>query len=93
MPVLHEVAQCQSRTTIQPFMRKGLRVIGIDADGWLLLEYRGAEIRSHGRMHVLNFPGHPSHGAAAQDARHLMVAVDAWHECPTPTYRIKKVYA
>jgi hypothetical protein len=68
------------RTTIQPFMRKGLRVVGLDPDGWLLLEYRGSRIRSRDGLHILDLPAHHSHGAAAQDARHWMRVVDEWVE-------------
>jgi hypothetical protein len=80
MQIHSEAHDTQPRTTIQPFMRKGLRVVGLDADGWLLLEYRGAQIRSQGGLHILAFPDHPSHGAAAQDARHWMSIIDDWHE-------------
>jgi hypothetical protein len=61
-------------------LRKGLRVVGIDPEGWLILDYRGARIRSRDGRHALDLPAHPSHGATAQDARHWMHVIDAWND-------------
>jgi hypothetical protein len=61
-------------------MRKGLRVAGLDPHGWLILEYKGTQIRSQGDLHILDFPAHHAHGAAAPDARHWMRVVDEWVE-------------
>jgi hypothetical protein len=62
----------------QAFRTKGLRVVGIDADGWLVSEYRGARVLSCGAQHKLNLPGHPSDGMALGDARAWIRVIDSW---------------
>jgi hypothetical protein len=62
----------------QAFQIKGLKVVGIDASGWLVSQYRGARVLSFGVQHMLELPGHPCDGRSLGNARAWIEVIDAW---------------
>jgi len=62
----------------QAFKTKVLQVVGIDTDGWLISQYRGARVLSLGIQHMLDLPGHPSDGMSLGNARAWITVIDTW---------------
>jgi len=62
----------------QAFKTKVLKVVGIDTDGWLISQYRGARVLSLGIQHMLDLPGHPSDGMSLGNARAWITVIDTW---------------
>jgi hypothetical protein len=60
------------------FQIREFEVVGIDASGWLVSQYRGIRVLSYRSEYMMELPGHPCDSMSLDNARAWIEVIDAW---------------